>query len=98
MENNNINAKFRSLVNDENVLNTFVSLYERWQDEKKYEDFKEYAKVMGNSTSGVLGEITGVKGTKRPFGIKFIAPNNNKFHLFIKTNGMSAWLCLKAVA
>jgi hypothetical protein len=38
-------------------------LYERWQDEKEYEDWAEYAAVM----SGMFGELF-VRATKRPFG------------------------------
>jgi hypothetical protein len=30
----------KELVNNENVLNTFVNLSFRWEDEQEYEDFK----------------------------------------------------------
>lgn len=82
---------YSTLVNSENVLNTFANLYMRWQDEKQYEDFNEYAKVMANSVKSVIGDISEIKGTKRPFGIKFTY-NGKKHHLFLKVQNGNVWL------
>ena len=71
---------YNTLVNSQKILNLFVSLYARWQDEKEYEDFNEYAKVMACNVKNVIGDITDVKGTQHPFGIKF-THNNKKLHL-----------------
>ena len=71
---------YNALVNSQKILNLFVNLYIRWQDEKEYEDFNEYAKVMARNVKNVIGDITDVKGTKHPFGIKF-THNNKKLHL-----------------
>lgn len=38
-------------------------LYERWQDEKEYEDFSDYEKVMRDAVGDGF-----IKATKRPFG------------------------------
>ena len=70
-------------VNSQKILNLFVKRYSRWQGEKEYEDFNEYAKVMAHNVKNVIGDITDVKGTKHPFGIKF-THNNKKLHLTLK--------------
>jgi len=46
-------------------IDTLGNLYGRWQDEKEFEDFAEYEKVM---KKGVGEGCQFVKGTKRPFG------------------------------
>ena len=74
---------YNTLVNSQKILNLFVNLYMRWQDEKEYEDFNEYAEVMACHVENVIGDITDVKGTQRPFGIKF-THNNKKLHLTLK--------------
>ena len=57
-----------------------VNLYMRWQCEKEYEDFADYAAAFKNHTreyceeNGV--EIQFVKGTKRPFGFQFKVGTN----------------------
>ena len=49
-----------------------ANLHDRWQDEKDYEDFKEYADVMRKK----VGEQF-VRGTKRPFGFVMRIENRN---------------------
>ena len=49
-------------VNDS--ANTIFYLYERWQDEKEYEDIKDYLAVVQKSVPGAY------KMTRRPFGFK----------------------------
>jgi hypothetical protein len=56
------------VLNDLNVLRNFNYLYDRWQDEKGYEDFNEYANAMMKKMPDGAKLI---KGTKRPFGVKF---------------------------
>lgn len=82
--------EIREILNDEQVLNVFLNLYYRWQDEKKYEDFKDYVDVMAGCLpvgSKVLG------GTKRPLGIKF-KYNNQTFHLILKIRNNSCNLAV----
>jgi hypothetical protein len=58
----------RNVVKNLGTAQKFLNLYERWQDEKDYEDFNEYVTAMMKSmpTGAKL-----IKGTKRPFGVFF---------------------------
>ncbi len=49
---------------------TVAALYSRWLNEREYEDFADYAKVMKN----LAGECF-VKATKRPFGLVLNLPH-----------------------
>ena len=57
---------------------TFRSLYERWQDEKEYEDFAEYREVMKKLITEHGAEFLDM--TKRPFAFKYTL-NGEKFEL-----------------
>lgn len=61
------------------------NLYDRWQDEKDYEDINEYGDVIkGKLPEGFkLQEMT-----KRPFGFKFNLGTEAEYHLFISCNNM----------
>ena len=48
---------------------TLSYLYERWQDEKEYEDIKDYQKPL-NSIAETAGVVI-TKMNKRPFGCNF---------------------------
>ena len=55
-----------ALVNNGNVIRVFLNLYYRWEDECRYEDFDDYAKVMFKyMPSGAKL----VRGTQEPFGL-----------------------------
>jgi len=57
-------AKERLMVKVREYVDGFLGyLYDRWQDEKEYEDFKEYADVMKKKVGDAF-----VRATKRPFG------------------------------
>ena len=85
----------KNLVNNQKTVETFANLYARWQDERGYEDFNEYIKVMERSVAKtLLSPISIIKGTKRPFGVQFTY-NKMNFHLFLKTSRTSVWLALK---
>ena len=70
------------------TLDYFLYLYDRWQDEKLYEDWNDYTLAMksflernGNSQ----GCLENVKGLKRPFGLKFTYKGFDfKIHLVLK--------------
>lgn len=50
------------------------SLAARWQDEKQYEDIKEYqARIQSDLPTG----FTIIKMKKSPFGFVFTIPNSN---------------------
>lgn len=51
---------------EKNHMDTFIYLYERWQDEKEYEDFEEYVQAMRKSIPAL------VDMTATPFA--FLAP------------------------
>ena len=84
-----------NLVNSSTVLNTFINLKFRWEDEGKYENFNDYAKVMIQAIKKeTKKDVKLIKGTKRPFGVSF-EMEGLKFNLFLKTNGRSVWLACK---
>ena len=84
-----------NLVNSSKVLNTFINLKYRWEDERGYENFNDYAKVMAQAIEKETKKnVKLIKGTKRPFGVSFEI-EGLKFNLFLKTNGRSAWLGCK---
>ena len=86
-----------NLVNSSKVLNTFINLKYRWEDEKCYENFDDYAKVMIQVIEKeTKKDVKLIKGTKRPFGVSFEI-DGMKFNLFLKTNGRSAWLACKKI-
>jgi hypothetical protein len=53
----------------DDTVRFFSYLYERWQDEREYEDFNEYVESMRKK----LGDkVTDVKMTKKPFRVTFV--------------------------
>ena len=78
--------KVIGLINSQQVLGTFANLYSRWQDERGFEPFDEYVKVMVESIEKVCGSISMPKGTKAPFGLRF-GIDGDKFHVFLKRQG-----------
>ena len=86
-----------NLVNSSKVLNTFINLKYRWEDERGYENFNDYAKVMAQAIEKeTKKDIKLIKGTKRPFGVSFEI-EGLKFNLFLKSNSKSAWLACKKI-
>lgn len=86
-----------NLVNSSKVLNTFINLKYRWEDERGYENFNDYAKVMAQAIENeTKKDIKLIKGTRRPFGVSFEI-DGMKFNLFLKINGRSAWLACKKI-
>ena len=67
------------LANQDFVL-TFSNLYYRWLDEKEYEDINDYKNVIVSAIGKALPnlQMTDIKATKRPFGITFTTPSDNK--------------------
>jgi len=75
-------------INEDKTSNFFFSLYERWQDEKEYEDIADYLTAIKKS----IPEAYAI--TKRPFGIKCKGSDGN-IHAFIKQKGNAIQLCAK---
>ena len=63
--------QLKSILNNENFQDTIFNLYDRWQDERGYEDIKDYAKPLENIVSRIIGKDIKLTMTKRPFGFKF---------------------------
>lgn len=61
-------------------------LFSRWQDEKEYEDFNEYVKVMKQLIEELGGKF--IKGYKRPFGFSYEL-NGQKFQITINKKNYS---------
>lgn len=66
-------------VNSEDA-NFLFYLWERWQDEKEYEDIQEYLKAIQKSIPEAF------KITKRPFGI-VCECDDGQMHIQIKRQG-----------
>lgn len=65
-------------------------LWERWQDEKEYEDINDYLKAIQIRIPGDF------KMTKRPFG--FVAKcDDGNIHVSVKSQGRYLKLCAKSV-
>jgi hypothetical protein len=83
------------LVNNEKIFNTFINLYDRWQDECRYEDFNDYANAMAKVVEREMNcNVTNVVGKKRPFGIKF-TEGDKRYELILRFKGRG-YCCLAA--
>jgi hypothetical protein len=80
--------KVKNIINNEKVQNAFYNLYDRWEDENRYEDLNEYGKCIMNAIHKNVPESGAklVKTTNSPFGIIFNVDNVD-FHLYVKVNG-----------
>ena len=66
-----------SKVSKSKVMDDIANLSFRWKDEKEYEDFNEYNKVLKESLDSLkLDGVKFVKAIKRPFGITFTVDNH----------------------
>ena len=88
------NAEFvNKVIYNENVSNTFANLWDRWQDEKDYEDINEYGKVLHSAISKV-DECMLFKATQRPFGVK-VYRGGQLIHFYMKKKGNYLVMCSK---
>ena len=62
------------------IVNRFMYLYERWQDEREYEDINDYLKEMQKLVPEAY------KISKRPFGITCKCTDGN-IRIFCKVKG-----------
>ena len=87
-----------NIVNNESVANTFMRLYDRWQDEKEYEDIKEYGKVLADTIAKQFPtyNVSLIKATKRPFGVQIKVCEAN-IHVWVKIKGRYASICAKRI-
>jgi hypothetical protein len=86
------NAEFiNKVIYNEQVSNTFANLWNRWQDEKEYEDINEYAKVLHGAINKI-DECMLFKATKKPFGVK-VYRAGQLIHFFMKKKGSYLVMC-----
>lgn len=60
---------------DDKYSSLLMQLYERWQDEKDYEDIKDYLKLLQSRIIIEGVEVYAI--TKKPFGIKCKCEDGN---------------------
>lgn len=60
---------------------TMLNLYQRWQDERAYENIDLYMMPLGRVADACSVVIKAM--TKRPFGVKYAA-DGKLFHAFIR--------------
>ena len=77
-------------INTDKTSNFIFNLYERWQDEKEYEDIADYLTAIQKSIPQAYAI------TKRPFGIKCKGSDGN-LHAFIKRSGNTIQLSAKNI-
>lgn len=71
---------WKNITQSEEKQERLFYLYGRWQDEKEFEDFKEYEDDMKKCFENAI------KGTKRPFGVK-IQCSDGVLHIHVKRKG-----------
>lgn len=71
------------IVNNNSVANKFFDLWERWQDECRFEDISDYGDAMVFALRKGGLNCAQVKPTKRPFGVK-VTYYGYTLHFFIK--------------
>ena len=87
MSNNYISVKQAfDICNKEETLVSLINLRERWEEEKDYEDFREYENVMRNLRYIQMTCCPVVGFSKRPFGVK-LQCGDGVLHLFVKIEG-----------
>ena len=77
-------------INTDKTSEFLFNLYERWQDEKEYEDIADYLTAFQKSISQAYAM------TKRPFGVKCKGSDGN-IHVFVKRKGKTIQLSAKNI-
>ena len=81
--------KVKSIINNKKVQDAFYNLFDRWEDESRYEDLNEYGKCIMNTIHENVPDsgATLISTTSKPFGIKF-GVDGKRFHLYVKIEGI----------
>lgn len=85
-----------NIVNNNEVATTFFDLWERWQDEYRYEDIADYGDAMTFAIRKGGLNCAQLKPTKRPFGVK-VSYHGYVFHFFVKRVCDSIRFCCKTL-
>lgn len=88
--------KLIAIVNNDNIVNTFGYLYERWQDEKEYENINDYGIAIVSAINKEMPPLKAacICATKRPFGVK-IYVDGILFHFYVKASKQYLSICVK---
>ena len=80
--------KAKSVITNKNVQSAFFNLYDRWEDEGRYEDINDYGKALFKAISKNCPNVEAiyVGVTKKPFGVKYNI-DGVTFYLFVKVEG-----------
>lgn len=74
------------------ITNRLQELYYRWLDERKYEDFKDYEKVLRKFAVWACPKGSRViRCQKRPFGVIVQIPGVPYYALFLATANYTQW-------
>jgi hypothetical protein len=66
-------------------------LFDRWQDEKEYEEWSDYAMAMQKMVESLQPTFVILKYLKRPFGITFHPKSNSKRYIIFATAKHVGW-------
>lgn len=77
------------------MSNIIAQLYDRWMDEKEYEDFNEYSKCMERILKETCPDVKFIKATKRPFGCQVQIPGMPYQTQLQLANGYLGWAQVK---
>lgn len=80
--------KAKSVITNKNVQKAFFNLYDRWEDEGRYEDINDYGKALFGAISKNCPSVGAiyVGVTKKPFGVKYNI-DGLTFCLYVKVEG-----------
>lgn len=82
MDTNEIKVIAGNLMKESESM--LVNLHDRWMDEKEYEDFNDYEKVMREKVIKLQPLCNFIQSTKRPFGY-IVVVDKYKLHLSVTT-------------
>ena len=85
-----------NIVNNNTVAATFFNLWERWQDEYRYEDIEDYGDAMTFAIRKGGLNCAQLKPTQRPFGVK-VSYCGYILHFFVKRSGNHISLCCRTL-
>ena len=72
---------YNKIIDNEKFVTAIGHIYWRWLDEQQYESPSSYKDVLVSLIKDYNGEdidIANVKFCRRPFGVKFTTPCDNK--------------------
>lgn len=74
------------MFNDNACETLMFALYDRWQNEKEYEDIKDYLKLVNEFLK--THKMEAVKMNKRPFGFNFTAGTDAVYQVYMNSTSL----------